>query len=99
MTDNVQVFLDESGNGNPDDPLVICGIAVEADLVSEFQSLIQAAYHRTLARPKFRNEADRERFKQTGFHRCEDLPEVGAEFVQLLSSTSIYKALLYRDGP
>lgn len=94
MTDSVKVFLDESGNGNPDDPLVICGIAVEADLVSEFESLIQAAYHRTLARPKFRNHADRERFKQTGFHRCEDLPEVGAEFVQLLSSTSIYKALL-----
>lgn len=92
--DSITVFLDESGNGNPDQPLVVCGIAVEAGLVGEFEERIRSAYQRVLARPTFRDAEDRERFRRTGFHRSLDLPEVGIEFVHLLSSTSIYKALI-----
>lgn len=89
----VKIFLDESGNGNPEDPLVVCGIAVEEDFIGEFEGRIRSAYYRVLARP-FRNPEDRERFLRTGFHRSADLPEVGSDFTHLLSSTSIYKALI-----
>ncbi|MGJ9424192.1 hypothetical protein, partial [Aeromicrobium sp. CF3.5] len=94
MIDAIKVYLDESGNGNPQDPLVVCGIAVEDDLVDEFEELIRTTQLRVLARPGFRDSADRDRFRATGFHRSVDLPEVGIEFAHLLSSTSIYKALI-----
>lgn len=90
----VKVFLDESGNGNPEMPLVVCGVAVEESLVEALQDRIRSAYQRTLARPSFRSQEDRERFEKEGFHRSLDLPEIGIEFAHLLSSTSVYKAFL-----
>lgn len=92
--DRVSVFLDESGNANPKDPLVICGIAIEAGRVRDLEERILLAHRRVLAKPRFRDGADRERFEASGFHRSLDLPEVGIEFSRVLTSTNIYKALL-----
>jgi len=79
---SVKVFIDESGNHNPDRPLLVGATAIESDQeprlskqITELQSRLVADYS------QWTSEEECARFSKIGFHRKHDMLPVSTTAV------------------
>jgi hypothetical protein len=91
--DDLFVFLDESGNGNPDQPLLVGAVACDREL-STISSALKSRYLQLRARPGFQGMSRYDEFVKEGFHRSDDPYDVQASFIELLITTPGYKMFM-----
>lgn len=89
----VFAFMDESGNGNPDQPLIVGAVVCDRER-SDIEEAIRSRYAQLRARPGFREMERYDTFIEEGFHRSYDPFDVQANFIDLLISTAGFKAFL-----
>lgn len=90
---SVTVFFDESGNDNPDQPLIVGGVAVDAPH-DEVEHQIRSLFERLSAREGLDGWASFEDFKRDGFHACNDPLDVSVPFLDLIGTTLGLRAFL-----
>lgn len=86
-------FMDESGNGNPDQPLVVGAVVCDRDR-SEIEAAIRSRYYQNKARPGFKDMDRYEKFVDEGFHRTYDPFDVQANFIDLIITTAGFKTYM-----
>jgi hypothetical protein len=87
------VFMDESGNGNPDQPLIVGAVVCDRDR-SDLEAAIRSRYHQARARAGFQDMDRYEKFVKEGFHRSQDPFDVQANFIDLIISTAGFKIFM-----
>lgn len=92
---SVKVFIDESGNHNPDRPLLVGATAIESDQeprlskqITELQSRLVADYS------QWTSEEECARFSKIGFHRKHDMLPVRVQFEELISHSRQFSAFI-----
>jgi hypothetical protein len=95
----VRLFMDESGNGNPDQPLIIGAVELGED-ASAIEAQIQSLYARLAARNTYTGQPGFDEFRQHGFHSSTDPREVSGPFLELLQTFIFrtYMMLTDRSG-
>lgn len=92
---SVKVFIDESGNNNPDRPLLVGAIAIESDQeprlrkqITELQARLVADYSQWTSAEKCAQ------FSKIGFHRKDDMVPVRVQFEELISHSGKFSAFI-----
>jgi len=86
-------FCDETGNGNPDQPLIVCALVCDLER-SEIERKLEQKYQEARLRPGFSAMPKYQKFVRQGFHYCNDPIEIQIEFIELLIRTTGIKAFL-----
>ncbi|MCX2733499.1 hypothetical protein OOZ19_24920 [Saccharopolyspora sp. NFXS83] len=90
----VKLYMDESGNGNQRDPLLVGGIV--ADIESEsLESEVEQLYENLAARRYLRGYESFEKFREHGFHASSDSVEISVPFFRLIQESVAFKAYVY----
>jgi hypothetical protein len=90
----LKMYMDESGNGNKDLPLIVGAIATDVDADNlEFE--IKRLYEELSARRAYRGWPSFEDFRKNGFHAKNDPVEISAPFMELIQRNIGFKAYLY----
>lgn len=85
--------MDESGNGNPHQPLIVGAVVADAD-AGDIESDIQQLYRELSARRSLRGHKGFEKFRVSGFHASTDPTEISQPFIELLQKSSAFKVHL-----
>ncbi|MEV5211654.1 hypothetical protein AB0K35_29680 [Micromonospora sp. NPDC053740] len=92
----MKLYMDESGNGHPSQPLIVG--AVETDEDSEqIEVRIQELYRRLSARRSLNGLRSFEDFRKHGFHASTDPLEVSGPFLELMQDLSFKAYILLTD--
>lgn len=86
----ITIYMDESGNGNPDQPLVVGAVVVDAD-AGDIEAEVAKLYRELAARRSLRGHPGFEKFRKSGFHASTDPPEVAQTFIELIQRTAGFK--------
>ncbi|MFT3886584.1 MAG: hypothetical protein QM713_00225 [Arachnia sp.] len=90
----MQLLMDESGNGNPDDLLLVGGVAVGPEIDS-IEAEMQALYRRWAAQEtRFDGLPSFAEFKRRGFHGTQMPLEVQVALVDFLASRLDFKVFM-----
>ncbi len=90
----LKIYMDESGNGNKDLPLIVGAIVTEVDADS-IESEIRHLYEELSARRALRGLSTFEEFRKNGFHAKNDPPEISTPFLELIQRAIGFKAYVY----
>lgn len=96
----LRLFMDESGNGNADQPLIVGAVAcdLEADAL---EARIEALYKRLVARTSFEGLESFQKFLADGFHATADPPEIKRimfELIQEVVGLKVYATFTDRTS-
>ena len=92
--------MDESGNGNPDQPLIVGIAAFDAGLEDVEQS-VRALFDKLSAKGYLRGFASFDEFADKGFHATQDTLEVSIPFYELIREAvglKMYMAMTDRSA-
>lgn len=89
----VTVFMDESGNGNLAQPLIVGAVVVDLD-ACDIEEEIRLLHKELSARRTFRGHKGFEKFQKNGFHASTDSPETKPRFIELIQRGSGFKILM-----
>jgi hypothetical protein len=92
----VRFLLDESGNGNSDQPLIVGAVELgaDADLV---EKRIRDLHRRLSASQSLRGHPKLEIFRQHGFHSSSDPQDVSGPFLELMRTIFFRTYMLVTD--
>ncbi|SRR6266536_474727 len=79
----VKLFMDESGNGNTSQPLIVGAIELGDD-ADDVEKQVQDLYKRLCAKSSFVGHPDFENFRKNGFHSSTDPLDVSGPFRELI---------------
>ena len=85
----MKLFMDESGNGNASQPLIVGAVEIGDD-ADEVEEKIQRLHKRLCARSSFIGHPSFEDFRKNGFHSSTDSLDVSVPFLELI------RALFFR---
>ena len=85
----VKLFMDESGNGNTSQPLIV-GAVEMGDDADDVEEQVRNLHKRLCARSSFVGHPGFEDFRENGFHSSTDPRDVSAPFLELI------RALFFR---
>jgi hypothetical protein len=88
--------MDESGNGNPSQPLIVGAVETDEDS-EEIESRILELYRRLSARRSLDGLRSFEDFRRHGFHASTDPHEVSGTFRELMQDLSFRAYVLLTD--
>ncbi|WP_328495612.1 hypothetical protein OHS59_24875 [Streptomyces sp. NBC_00414] len=88
----VKLFMDESGNGNPSQPLIVGAVELGDD-AEDVEEGIQDLYKRLVARHSLTGFGSFEEFRKDGFHSANDPTEISAPFREFMRNT-FYRAFV-----
>lgn len=86
----IVIYMDESGNGNPDQPLIVGAVVTDAD-AGDIEGEIRQLYRELSARRALRGHKGFEKFRSTGFHASTDPLEVSQPFIELIQRSAGFK--------
>jgi hypothetical protein len=81
----VKLFMDESGNGNTSQPLIVGAVELGDD-TDDVEKKIQALYKRLFARSNLPGLPGFEEFRRNGFHGSTDPIEISVPFREFMRS-------------
>ncbi len=79
----VKLFMDESGNGNPSQPLIVGAVELGDD-ADDVEEQVRNLYKRLFARSSLVGLPGFEEFRKNGFHGSTDPREVSGPFLELI---------------
>src|SRR5580692_7029832 len=79
----VKLFMDESGNGNDSQPLIVGAVELGDD-ADDVEEQVRALYKRLSARSNLAGMPGFEEFCKEGFHSATDPVEVSVPFLELI---------------
>ncbi|GGX27981.1 hypothetical protein GCM10010383_68360 [Streptomyces lomondensis] len=79
----MKLFMDESGNGNPSQPLIVGAVELGDD-ADDIEEKILNLYKRLFARSSLAGFLSFEEFRKKGFHSSNDPLEVSGPFLELM---------------
>lgn len=82
----VKIFMDESGNGNISQPLIVGAVELGED-AEDVEARIRDLYKRLDARSSLTGLGSFEEFRKDGFHSSNDPVEISVPFLELMRST------------
>jgi hypothetical protein len=85
--------MDESGNGNPDQPLIV-GAVVADTAALDIETEVRRLYRELSARRSLRGHPGFERFRRSGFHASTDPLEISQPFIELIQRSVGFKVSL-----
>ena len=92
----VKLFMDESGNGNPDLPLIVGAVELY-DNADDVEESTRSLYQRLSANSSLEGLTSFEEFRRRGFHYKNDLPEIRTQFLELIRTTSFRSYMVTTD--
>ena len=81
----VRLFMDESGNGNTSQPLIVGAVELGDD-ADDVEKQIRDLYERLCAKSSFVGHPDYEEFSKNGFHSSTDPLDVSGPFLGLVQT-------------
>ncbi|MET8045868.1 hypothetical protein ABZU25_33990 [Micromonospora sp. NPDC005215] len=81
--DAVRLVMDESGNGNASQPLIVGAVELGDD-ADDVEQQIRDLYKRLCAKSSFVGYPGFDEFRKNGFHSASDPPEVVGPFLELM---------------
>jgi hypothetical protein len=88
----VKLYMDESGNGQPSQPLIVGAVETDEDS-EEIERRIQELYRSLSARRSLNGLRSFEDFRKHGFHASTDPLEISGPFLELIQDLS-FKAYI-----
>lgn len=82
----MKLFMDESGNGNPSQPLIVGAVELGDD-AEDVEERIQDLYKRLVARHSLTGFGSFDEFRKDGFHSANDPTEISVPFRELMRNT------------
>lgn len=79
----MKIFMDESGNGHPAQPLIVGAVELGED-ADDIEEQIRNLYKRLSARSSLAGLRGFEKFRKKGFHSTDDPQEVSGPFLELM---------------
>jgi hypothetical protein len=92
----VKLFMDESGNGNTDLPLIVGAVELY-DNADDVEENTRSLYKRLSAMSSLEGLPSFEEFRKHGFHSKNDPPEIKAPFLELIRTTSFRAYMVVTD--
>ena len=92
----VKLFMDESGNGNPDLPLIVGAVELY-DNADDAEESTRSLHKRLSAMSSMEGLPSFEEFRQHGFHYKNDPPEIKTPFLELIRTTSFRAYMVVTD--
>ncbi|MBP5876891.1 hypothetical protein F3K37_21105 [Streptomyces sp. LBUM 1477] len=92
----MKLFMDESGNGNPSQPLIVGAVELGDD-ADETEEKILDLYERLFARNSLAGFLSFEEFRKKGFHASNDPLEVSGPFLELIRDTFFRAYIVVTD--
>ncbi|MFE2684901.1 hypothetical protein [Streptomyces mirabilis] len=92
----VKIFMDESGNGNTSQPLIVGAVELGED-AEDVEVRIRDLYKRLDARNSLTGFGSFEEFRKDGFHSSNDPVEVSVPFLELMRATFFKTYILVTD--
>lgn len=96
VPNTVKLFMDESGNGNPDLPLIVGAVELFDD-AAEVEENIQSLYRRLCTLSSLEGLDSFEKFRRHGFHYKNDPPEIKNPFLDLIRTTAFKAYMVVTD--
>ena len=81
----MKLFLDESGNGNVSQPLIVGAVELGDD-ADDVEKRVQDLYKRLCAKGSFVGHPGYEKFRRNGFHSSTDPLDVSGPFLDLIQT-------------
>jgi hypothetical protein len=88
--------MDESGNGNSSQPLIVGAVELGDD-ADDVEKLVQELHKRLCAKSSFVGHPGFERFRKNGFHSSTDPLDVSGPFLELMRTLFFRAFLLVTD--
>jgi hypothetical protein len=88
--------MDESGNGNADQPLIIGAVELGDD-ADDVEQKIQGLYRRLCAKSSFAGHPGSEEFRKNGFHSSTDPLDVSGPFRELIQTVFFRAYMVVTD--
>lgn len=92
----MKLFMDESGNGNPDLPLIVGAVELYDD-ADDVEENTRSLYRRLSAMSSLEGLPSFEEFCKHGFHYKNDPQEIKAPFLDLIRTTSFRAYMVVTD--
>ncbi|MFG2103556.1 DUF3800 domain-containing protein [Micromonospora echinaurantiaca] len=92
----MKLYMDESGNGNASQPLIVGAVEIDED-PEEIEQRIQELYRRLSARWSLDGLPSFEEFRKKGFHASGDPVEVSGPFRELMQDLAFRVYLVLTD--
>lgn len=90
----MKLYMDESGNGNRNLPLLVGAIATDVD-AADVENEIRHLYQELSARRSLSGLPSFEEFRKNGFHAKNDPFEISIPFLELIQKSIGFKAYVY----
>ena len=82
----VKLFMDESGNGNTSQPLIVGAVELGDD-ADDVEEQVRDLYKRLCARSSLAGLPSFEKFRKNGFHSSTDPLDVSGPFLELIRAS------------
>lgn len=92
----MKLFMDESGNANADQPLIVGAVELGDD-AEEVEENVRALHKRLSASTSLAGLDSFEEFRKHGFHGNNDPTEVSAQFLELMRNTLFRSYMVVTD--
>ncbi|MFD9040993.1 hypothetical protein [Streptomyces bottropensis] len=92
----VKLFMDESGNGNASQPLIVGAVELGDD-AEDIEEEIKDLYKRLVARHSLTGFGSFEDFRKDGFHSSNDPTEISVPFRELMRTTFFRAYMVVTD--
>lgn len=92
----VKLFMDESGNGNASQPLIVGAVELGDD-AEDIEEKIKDLYKRLVARHSLTGFGSFEDFRKDGFHSSNDPTEISVPFRELMRTTFFRAYMVVTD--
>lgn len=92
----MKLFMDESGNGNPDLPLIVGAVELYDD-ADDIEESARSLFQRLSAMSSLEGLPSFEEFRKHGFHYKNDPTEIKAPFLDLIRTTSFRAYMVVTD--
>ena len=79
----MKLFMDESGNGNTSQPLIVGAVELGED-AEDIEQQVRDLYKRLCAKSSFVGHPGFEKFRKNGFHSSTDPLDVSGPFLELI---------------
>ena len=89
----ISIYMDESGNGNPDQPLIVGAVVADTNAL-DIEAEIRQLYRELSARRSLKGHPGFDKFRRNGFHASTDPPEVSQPFIELIQRSIGFKVFL-----
>jgi hypothetical protein len=93
----VQLYMDESGNGNPSQPLIVGAVAIDDSDAEEIENRIRELFARLSARRSLAGLRSFEEFRRSGFHAAADPPGFSTLFSELMQDLFFKAYMIVTD--